>query len=122
MGVVAGYDRIRILLEICRERQRIYYKRLNGDPPPWTNDPILANHKFTNVFRAADRVSQYCIKEVIYEGGSMEPEEVVFRVLLFKLFNSIPAWETLTAALGTLTWKSFDASTYDSSITSEKSW
>ena len=94
------------------ERPRIYLKRLNGDPPPWTNDPILADHKFTNVFRAADRVSQYCIKQVIYEGGSMAPEEVVFRILLFKLFNSIPALETLTAALGTPTWKNFDASTY----------
>jgi hypothetical protein len=42
----------------------------------------------------------------------MEPEEVVFRVLLFKLFNSIPAWQILSAKLGQLTWKTFDAATY----------
>ena len=99
--------------KFAAERQRIYENRLNGNPQPWTNDPILAAHKFTNVFRAADRVSQYCIKPVIYgDGNSMEPEEVVFRVLLFKLFNSIPAWESLTTALGPLTWKTFDALIY----------
>ncbi|HEX7193517.1 MAG TPA: nucleotide kinase domain-containing protein, partial [Chthoniobacterales bacterium] len=70
---------------LAAERHAIYLKRLKGEPPPWTNDPILQAHKFTNAFRAADRVSQYCIKDVIYQGGSMDPEEVVFRVLLFKL-------------------------------------
>jgi hypothetical protein len=46
------------------------------------------------VFRAADRVSQHLIRNVIYQsGGSDDDEEVVSRVLLFKLFNSIPAWE-----------------------------
>jgi hypothetical protein len=95
------------------ERQRIFLKRLAGEPQPWTDDPILGAYKFTNVFRAADRVSQYCIKQVIYEGGSMDDsQEVVFRILLFKLFNSIGAWESLTKALGPLTWKSFNASTY----------
>jgi alpha-glutamyl/putrescinyl thymine pyrophosphorylase clade 1 len=99
--------------KFAAERHRIYLKRLAGSPQPWTNDPILAAHKFTNVFRAADRVSQYCIKEVIYQGGgSMQAEDVVFRVLLFKLFNSIPAWETLTNAFEPLTWKTFNAKAY----------
>jgi hypothetical protein len=97
---------------LAAERHAIYLKRLKGEPPPWTNDPILQAHKFTNVFRAADRVSQYCIKDVIYQGGSMDPEEVVFRVLLFKLFNSIPGWQRLATTLGPLTWKSFNATTY----------
>jgi len=38
------------------ERQRVYERRLNGDPQPWTDDPTLSAHKFTNVFRACDRV------------------------------------------------------------------
>jgi hypothetical protein len=98
--------------KFAAERHAIYLKRLKGEPSPWTTDSILQEHKFTNVFRAADRVSQYCIKEVIYEGGSMEPEELVFRILLFKLFNSIPAWQVLTTTLGPLTWKSFNATNY----------
>jgi hypothetical protein len=91
------------------ERLAIYLRRLIGKPEPWTEDLILREYKFTNTFRAADRVSQYCIRNVIYEGGSMDPQEVVYRVAFFKLFNSIPAWETLTAAFGPLTWENFDA-------------
>jgi alpha-glutamyl/putrescinyl thymine pyrophosphorylase clade 1 len=102
--------------QFAAERQAIYLRRLAGQPPPWTNDPILETYKFTNAFRAADRVSQYCIKEVIYGGSSMEPDEVIFRVLLFKLFNSIPAWETLVKAFGTPKWKTFDAHAYKAEL------
>jgi hypothetical protein len=95
------------------ERHAIYLKRLRGEPPPWTDDPILQAHKFTNVFRAADRTSQYLIREVIYAPGlPREPEEIVFRILLFKLFNKIETWDLLTAALGPLTWEGFNARAY----------
>jgi hypothetical protein len=94
------------------KRHDIYLKRLKRESPPWTDDPIFREYKFTNIFRATDRVSQYCIKDVIYEGGSMDPEEVVFRILLFKLINTITAWEILTTALGPLTWQNFNAATY----------
>ena len=48
--------------------------------------PILARFKFTNAYRASDRVSQYLIRNVIYE-GSQSSEEVFFRTLLFKIFK-----------------------------------
>src|SRR6516162_6634497 len=84
--------------KLAAERYRIYEKRLRGEPPPWNNDRILQEHKFTNVFRACDRVSQYLIREVIYNpDASTDAEEVVFQILLFKLFNAIPAWEVLKA-------------------------
>jgi hypothetical protein len=43
------------------ERQAIFFRRLEGRPAPWTDDPILQQHKFTNAYRASDRVSQYLI-------------------------------------------------------------
>jgi hypothetical protein len=76
------------------ERQRIFHLRASGTPPPWTADPILARHEFTSVYRATDRVSQYLIREVIYT-GPQDPPELVFRILLFKLFNKIETWELL---------------------------
>ncbi len=95
------------------ERQRVYERRLNGDPQPWTDDPTLSAHKFTNVFRACDRVSQYLIRHVIYQPtASTHPEEVVFRILLFKLFNSIPAWEVLKAKFGIPSWQGFNEQVY----------
>src|SRR5687768_17836021 len=49
------------------ERQRIFLRRLRGANPPWSDDPVLQVHKFTNAYRASDRVSQYLIRRVIYE-------------------------------------------------------
>jgi 5-hmdU DNA kinase-like protein len=37
------------------KRYQIYEKRLRGEPPPLTDDTILRDKRFTNVFRAADR-------------------------------------------------------------------
>ncbi len=76
------------------ERQRIFFARLENYPYPWTDDPILSTYKFTNAYRASDRVSQYLIKHVIYE-GEQAPEEIFFRIILFKLFNKIETWELL---------------------------
>ena len=93
-------------------RQAVYEARLDGAPGPWTEDPILRSHRFTNCYRAADRVSQYLISEVIYRGDST-PAEVVFRTLLFKMFNKISTWELLTFAFGHPTWEGFDLASYD---------
>jgi hypothetical protein len=89
------------------ERQEVFFRRLSGGSPPWTKDPVLRSFRFTNVYRASDRVSQYLIRRVIYEGPQTQ-ENVFFRVLLFKLFNRIDTWELLETQLGPITWKSFD--------------
>jgi hypothetical protein len=95
------------------ERHGIYLKRLKGEPPPWTADRILQASKFTNSFRVLDRVSQYLLKEVIYKPELPTTiQEVTFRVLLFKMFNSIPAWEVLVQTFGTPTWAEFDQAAY----------
>lgn len=93
------------------KRQDLFVKRINGEPAPWTDDPVLAAHRFTNVYRAADRVSQYLIANVIYRGPKAA-EEVFFRTLLFKFFNRIETWEKLTAHVGTPSWRAFDFERY----------
>ncbi|MCB9475165.1 MAG: hypothetical protein H6678_15290 [Candidatus Delongbacteria bacterium] len=65
--------------------------RLVGNTPPWTKGQILSGHRFTNTYRASDRVSQYLIRRVNYEGWQ-KPEGVFFRTILFKLFNKIETW------------------------------
>ena len=91
------------------ERQKVFFQKLEGTPPPWTEDPTIAKHRFTNAYRASDRVSQYLIRHVIYE-GDQSPEEVFFRTILFKLFNKIETWELLKSRLGTVAYEAF---TYD---------
>jgi alpha-glutamyl/putrescinyl thymine pyrophosphorylase clade 1 len=94
------------------ERHRVYEQRLRGLPAPWTSDPVLAAYRFTNVFRAADRVSQFLIREVIYR-GDQAVDEVVFRILLFKLFNKIETWQLLSSELGELSLSTFDVEAAD---------
>jgi len=94
------------------ERQAVFFRRLEGAAPPWTQDPVLTRHKFTNAYRASDRVSQFLIREVAYR-GRQEPDEVVFRIVLFKLFNRIATWELLERELGEVAWGGFDLDRYD---------
>ncbi len=94
------------------ERQAIFFKRVKGLKPPWTIDPILRNYKFTNVYRASDRVSQYLIKEVIYKGDP-SPSEVFFRIILYKIFNKIETWKLLLEKLGEISHASYSFNKYD---------
>ncbi len=92
--------------EFAAERLAMYYRRLSSHQGPWTSNPVLRAYRFTNVFRASDRVSQYLIGEVQYESSrSQEHAEVYFRTLLFKIFNRIETWEYLERMLGRLSWK-----------------
>jgi hypothetical protein len=94
------------------ERHRVYQARLRGEPQPWTTDSIIGSHRFTNCYRAADRVTQYLIREVIYR-GNQDADEVLFRILLFRFFNQISTWSLLQSALGELTWAAFRHERYD---------
>jgi hypothetical protein len=87
----------------AQARQEIYHRRVAGWDLTSTADEILSTYKFTNAYRAADRVSQYLIREVIYN-GDQSPENLFFRTLLFKIFNKIDTWELLVDALGDLAW------------------
>ena len=98
------------------ERQEVFFRKLEGLPAPWTTDPILARHKFTNAYRASDRVSQYLIRHVIYE-GDQAPEEVFFRTILFKLFNRIETWEMLQDQLKAISQADYSFQRYDRVLT-----
>ncbi|MFO0591859.1 MAG: putative DNA base hypermodification protein [Polyangiaceae bacterium] len=92
-------------------RQDVFHKRVCGQAPPWTDDPILAAHRFTNVYRAADRVSQYLIRNVLYT-GDQAAEEVFFRCMLFKFFNRVTTWEYLQTQLGEVSWRTYSFERY----------
>ena len=73
---------------------------------PWTDDSILSEYRFTNVYRAADRVSQYLVRNVQYDPGRPQtPKEVFFRTILFKMFNRVETWEALERDLGPISWQ-----------------
>jgi hypothetical protein len=96
------------------ERQNVFCQRLKGKSAPWTTDPVISVHKFTNAYRASDRVSQYLIRHVIYRDDlPKSPSEVLFRTLLFKLFNKIETWKLLEHTFGEVTFKNYKFEHYD---------
>jgi hypothetical protein len=88
------------------ERQAIFCRRLAGQPPPWTDDPILQTYKFCNAYRASDRVSQFLIRDVICQDG-FSVEDTLLRIILFRLFSRIETWQRLEAAYGPIAMRSF---------------
>ncbi len=101
--------------KFATERQNIFFNRINNESI-LTEDAILLEYKFTNAYRASDRVSQYLIKNVIYN-HSQKPQEVLFRILLFKTFNKIETWERLEKRIGKLEYRSFNFDLYDQVLT-----
>lgn len=94
---------------LAAERQRIFQLRDAGIPQPWTEDPILAEYKFCNTFRASDRVSQFLIRHVIYDDRGWGAEDLVLRIILFRLFSKESTWEALEATTGGLCVNTFDS-------------
>jgi hypothetical protein len=94
------------------ERQQVFLRRIHGAKPPWSDDPILQIHKFTNAYRASDRVSQYLLREVIYD-GEYDLRDTFFRILLFKIFNRIDTWELLESEFGKISLETYSFNRYD---------
>ena len=103
--------------KFATERQEVFYSRIENKKFPWTDDEILKTYKFTNAYRASDRVSQYLIKNVIYNNDQYSPEDQCFRIILFKLFNKIETWEYLEKKLGEISYKTYDYSIYNQLLT-----
>ena len=102
--------------QFAANRQSIFFRRLKGsNEPELTDDPVLSSYRFTNSYRASDRVSQYLIGKVIWsEEGNWSDEDQFFRTLLFKLFNRIDTWEALEDELGEISWANYDFRAIDS--------
>lgn len=82
------------------QRQAMFEKRVAGGRPPWTDDPILGSYKFCNVYRAADRVSQYMIRDVCYHDEDCTAQDRVFQIVAFRTFSKIDTWRSVRERLG----------------------
>ena len=81
----------------------IFWRRYEKEHPPWTDDPVLDKHKFTNVYRVLDRSSQHLVSNVIYNGKKYNPEDMFLRILLYKHFNLPDTWDWLMDDIGDIT-------------------
>lgn len=102
------------------ERQEIFVKKLKGENSPWTDDLILREYKFCNAYRVNDRVSQYLLKKVIYNGKKYSDRDMLFRIILFKLFNKETTWEILENKFGDITLAKFDIKLFSNVLSDAK--
>jgi len=94
MNVDATLD----FLDFVAERHRIWEKRQAGEPQPWTDHPILAAYKFTNVFRVLDYGSQFLLEE-LYD-PELDPRDLLMRFFLYRHTGRVEVWEYLRLMLG----------------------
>ena len=80
------------------ERQAIYERRQAGQAWPWTDDPILRDYYFCNVFREQDKVTAWIrkyLREPIMKRApkAKMPSIMIFNMALARFFNYIPTLE-----------------------------
>src|SRR5260370_17130826 len=74
--------------------------RVWGEPGRWTADPILREFRFCIVFRAAERVSQYMIRDVCYHDEPCTPEDRLFQIVAFRTFSKSATWRAVRDVVG----------------------
>lgn len=78
--------------EQINERHEIYLKKEAGVRKPWTDDRIMQQYKFTNVFRELDRTTIF-VRENIREPLWEDPELLLFNVALFRQTGAAEGWQ-----------------------------
>jgi len=86
--------RAKALFYWIEERHKIYRKREAGLPKPWTDDPILQQWRFCNVYRELDTVTQW-IRENWRDPHHDDPN-VWFAMVIARLIN----WPDTLAEMG----------------------
>lgn len=76
----------------ARERYRIFLKRQQGLPKPWTKDPVLQRYRFCNVRREDDRVTKWFADN--WRGVGSKPA-TTFGCIAFRFFNRIETGKVL---------------------------
>lgn len=94
--------------DFVTERQRIWHaRRVAGEPAPWTEDPILRDKRFTNVYRLLDKGTLFPLYEIIAGPGS--DQERVFQVVAYRLLNRIDSYLALRQPLAKWNRQAFEA-------------
>lgn len=70
------------------ERQQIWFRRVvENEPLPWTDDEILNNYRFTNVYRQLDPGTQYVIQDILETESSRRNK--IFNVMMYRLIGRL---------------------------------
>lgn len=77
--------RVKELLAFIAERHQIYQNRMDGKPKPWTENPILRQYRFCNVYRELDEVTRWI--RVNWREPHKDSPHLWFAMVVARLFN-----------------------------------
>ena len=70
------------------ERHSIYQRRVADEIPPWTEDKILQEYKFTNPFRENDKVTVWMRENWTNPNHNRPHGEIIFNCCLFRMIGT----------------------------------
>lgn len=106
-------ENMNLFFETMFDRQRVWKKRfILNEKRPWSDDTIIQNNKFTNVYRELDRSSQWQIKNIILKNNS--DLNYVWKLIVFRLFNKPELFDFLE---GVPSFKNFDKEIFLEGVT-----
>lgn len=86
-------DMVDRFFALARERHSVHLRRVAGLPRPWTEDPILRQYKFTNVFRELDRTTAW-FRQHVREPMRADPR-VLLATVVFRWLNRVTTGEAI---------------------------
>ncbi|ADD03948.1 uncharacterized protein Nmag_0358 [Natrialba magadii ATCC 43099] len=97
--------------QFITERQKVWYRRvIEGRPSPWTDDEILQEYRFTNVYRELDPGTQYVIQNILEADASRQDK--ILNVMLYRLIGRLETHEHL----GFQSRETFDAAEFEGKL------
>jgi len=86
-----------------RAREEIRVRRLAGQKPPWTDDPILQKFHFCNVQRKHDHGTWWYMVNIV-PAANATIRDLIFRTVLYRLVNNV-TWFQQVGIFGLKGWK-----------------
>lgn len=80
---------LEVLCYWIQERHNIFLKREQGQPWPWTEDPLLQRNKFANVYREKDKTTLWMRENITNPHLGDDPALMVFNCALFRMVGTI---------------------------------
>jgi hypothetical protein len=94
-------------ISLANERDQIRLRRSRGEPPPWTQDPVLQTTRLCNVFRDDDKTTRWLRDNVTRPLVVARDDSVFLSIIAFRWFNLIETGESILPFLnGELEWSS----------------
>ena len=90
-GIPFRQEELDLFWRFVTERHWIWHRRfILKQSSPWTDNPILQKHKFTNIYRELDPGTQYARQIMSHDAPR---PDIMFNVMIYRLMCSIPTYD-----------------------------